>query len=264
MKTSPAKLGYATLLVAVVALAAMVHAVASSPPTVFHACLTPGGTLAQVSITSAPACPGGTVAVSWNEPATAAGGGLSGTQEFAANASFTVPAGVQHVMVEAWGGGGGGGTPLQFPDCVSAGGGGGGGYVRAVIAVTPGESLGIVVGAGGAPGAAGGASAVNRGSTALLSAGGGGGATTNGGAGGTVSSASGILRAGNAGGSGQVDFMCQFGPGNPPSTPTGTPGPAIQGSVGLPSGGSAGGAGAGFADNFVAGAGGAGEVILTW
>jgi len=156
-----------------------------------------------------------------------------------------VPDGVPHVMVEAWGGGGGG-------------------YLRTVIAVTPGEALGIVTGNGGAPRTAGTASAVMRGTSAVVSAGAGAGASTTGGAGGLVVSAGGIVRNGNPGGDGSVDFMCQFGPGNPPTTPPGNGGAAIQGSVGTVGGGSAGGQGAGFVNGLVPQPGAPGEVILTW
>ena len=65
--------------------------------------------------------------------------------------TFTVPAGVTAVLVEAWGAGGGGGWPpinnLQF--AFNGGGGGGGAYVRAVIPVSPGDTYNIVVGEGG-------------------------------------------------------------------------------------------------------------------
>src|SRR5713226_2612286 len=68
---------------------------------------------------SPPTCPPGSTAVTWNQPK-AGGGGLSGLREFTANGSFVAPAGVTHVVVEAWGGGGvqtrrraGGHRPLQ-------------------------------------------------------------------------------------------------------------------------------------------------------
>jgi hypothetical protein len=127
------------------------------------------------------------------------------------------------------------------------------------------ESLNIGVGSGGAPGAAGGPSVVMRGSTTLVSAGGGAGAAiTAGGAGGQVLSAGGIVRTGNAGGSGSFDFMCNMGPGNPPSTPPGKPGGPIQGSV-IPLGSGTGGQGERFFSNATPPQPGqAGELILTW
>jgi len=92
-------------------------------------------------------------------PAGSGGGGFSGIQEFTASSSFTVPAGVTHLLVEMWGGGGGGGGSLEAPGGgpgVAVGSGGGAGaYSRAVVAVTPEATYNIVVGAGGAAGSDG-------------------------------------------------------------------------------------------------------------
>lgn len=60
--------------------------------------------------------------------------------------SFTVPAGVTEIMVEAWGGGSGGVTG----NVDRAYGGSSGGYVRTVQTVTPGAVLSYSVGAGSA------------------------------------------------------------------------------------------------------------------
>ena len=59
--------------------------------------------------------------------------------------TFTVPAGITKVWVEAWGGGGGGSWYS---------GGGGGGYVSAFFAVTPAASISYSVGGGGSSGSA--------------------------------------------------------------------------------------------------------------
>jgi hypothetical protein len=60
---------------------------------------------------------------------------------------FTVPEGVTRLHVELWGaGGGGGGGSVAF----EGGGGNGGAYVRAIVAVYPGEKYRVMVGAGGA------------------------------------------------------------------------------------------------------------------
>ena len=60
---------------------------------------------------------------------------------FTANSNWTVPAGVDNIMVEAWGGGGGGAL---------GGGGASGVYIRIVNrSVTPGNSIGIIVGTAG-------------------------------------------------------------------------------------------------------------------
>ena len=74
--------------------------------------------------------------------------------------TWTVPACVTSITVQAWAGGGGGGAAWSRFDpagnsitsdeiCTSAGGGGGGGFVQRVYAVTPGQVYTITVGAGG-------------------------------------------------------------------------------------------------------------------
>lgn len=60
---------------------------------------------------------------------------------FTQNGSFTVPAGVTRIMVEAWGAGGGGS---------SGGGGGAGMYLQSIQTVTPGQVLTVTTGTGGA------------------------------------------------------------------------------------------------------------------
>jgi hypothetical protein len=122
--------------------------------------------------------------------------------------TFTVPAGVYSISAVCVGGGGGGGGS---EDDDETGGGGGGGALayQASIAVTPGESLTVVVGAAGAAGAggggnggAGGQSRISRGGTNLVAANGGNGGVHRGagGTGGTV--ATGTGGAGGAGGAG--------------------------------------------------------------
>jgi hypothetical protein len=70
-----------------------------------------------------------------------------------ASGSWTVPAGVAKVVIEAWAGGGGGGSAQVNvgPGCLSGGGGGQGGYGRALLAVAAGDVLTITIGTGGAP-----------------------------------------------------------------------------------------------------------------
>lgn len=53
---------------------------------------------------------------------------------------WTIPAGINKILVELWGAGGGGGPE---------GGGGGGGYVKAQIIVVPGKQYSITIGQGG-------------------------------------------------------------------------------------------------------------------
>jgi hypothetical protein len=85
------------------------------------------------------------------EPGPAGPGGVRGFQEFMFSPfgaePFVVPDGVEHMLVELWGGGGGGAA-----DANGAGGegGGGGGYARFVVSVVPGDVWMITVGQGGA------------------------------------------------------------------------------------------------------------------
>ncbi|MCC5886871.1 MAG: DUF2341 domain-containing protein [Gammaproteobacteria bacterium] len=152
----------------------------------------------------------------------------------AGSGTFTPPSGVTSVRYLVVGGGGGGGG-ITNVNAAGAGGGGAGGYRAGnSLAVTPGDTLNVVVGAGGVPGVGGvsnGGSGGNSQLGTLIAAGGGGGATLGlnqgvpGGSGGGG-------RLGQAGGSGNV----------PPVTP---------------SQGNAGGAGDGATVN-TAGAGGGG------
>lgn len=128
--------------------------------------------------------------------------------------TFSVPDGVTEIQVKLWGAGGSG-TGASGPAGTSPKTyGGGGGFIKAKLAVTPGESLTIITGGGGTPsggeGASGGGrSAVRRGATELLTAGAGGGGArpdgtnTNdfgGGAGGGLTGQDGGLPNGGKGG----------------------------------------------------------------
>jgi hypothetical protein len=104
-----------------------------------------------------PAGPAGPVG-----PPGAGTGGFNGVQEFTTSGTFTVPAGITHILVEMWGAGGGGGgggagvaVGPYFFEGAAGGGAGGGGYTLAVISVTPGSVYTISVGAGGAGGQGG-------------------------------------------------------------------------------------------------------------
>ena len=68
------------------------------------------------------------------------------TATFSSSGTFTIPAGVTSLTVQAWGGGGCSGNNT---DGRGRGGGGGGAYTGGTIAVTPGAVLNITVGAGG-------------------------------------------------------------------------------------------------------------------
>lgn len=70
------------------------------------------------------------------------------TVTFNASGTWTAPAGVTSVTVEAWGGGGAGGGQNLGSD--GGGGGGGGAYSKVVsLPVTPGNNYTVTVGAGG-------------------------------------------------------------------------------------------------------------------
>ncbi len=113
---------------------------------------------------------------------------FSNMQVFDNSGSWTVPAGVTEIIVEAWGGGAGGTRGYVTDGAVPFGtsgyvwpGGGSAGYGKEIITVTPGEILTITVGNGGFAGSSlydlgllGQPSAVSRGSTNLIVANGGG------------------------------------------------------------------------------------------
>lgn len=96
--------------------------------------------------------------------------GLTFLKEFTSSGTIAIPSNVDHVMVEMWGaGGGGGGGGSSTGTTVGGGGGGGGGgaYIRAVVAVTPGKTLQILIGKGGTGGAAD-TSGIDGGDTAIV------------------------------------------------------------------------------------------------
>ena len=76
-----------------------------------------------------------------------------GTQTFTSNGIFTVPAGVTKILVTACGGGAGGGGAGW--ECTGAGGNGGACIIREPFSVTPGQTIGIIIGIGGAGGSNG-------------------------------------------------------------------------------------------------------------
>ena len=181
------------------------------------------------------------------------------TNTTAGTGTWTCPAGVTLITVQAWGGGGAGGgsTSTSYNE---GGGGAGGSYVYTTLSVSAGTTYNFTVGAGGtaASGAAGGAGGTSYfGNTtagsptgATVSANGGGGGTAGVGAG-----SSGTRLGGFAGGTCSIT-------GNLPSSPlldiAGTSGAAsVSGGTGVGTSG-AGGAGANSG-----GAGGAGLVYVS-
>lgn len=151
-------------------------------------CVTPSGTAGakDIVLTNA-ASQSATLASSYTYTASSSVATFTNT---GADQNFVVPAGVTSIQIKAWGAGGtvtGSGT----------GQGGGGAYATGTLAVTPGETLKIIVGGhngyGGGDQSGGGRSAVRRSTTELITAGGGGGGSfgtnTNGGAAGDASTA---------------------------------------------------------------------------
>ncbi len=158
------------------------------------------------------------------------------TQTFTLSGSFTVPAGVTSIYVEAWGAGGAGGSAVgnATPQYRAvAGGGGGGAFVSGTIVVTPGQVINYTVapntgenttsgilnggnstfGTVTAPGGFGGVS-VNASGGNIGGAGGAGGTgTKNGGNGGSSVSYSGGTSGRSAGGGGGAGTTADGGNG---------------------------------------------------
>ncbi len=110
----------------------------------------------------------------------AAGGGDLYSQDFTSSGTFSVPSGVDKVLVLAVGGGGAGGGCLSGGGTYQVGGGGGGGQIKfEPVAVTAGGSVTVTIGAGGTGGTGRGASGGSTTFGALLTAlGGDGGGDT--------------------------------------------------------------------------------------
>ncbi len=118
---------------------------------------------------------------------------FSQTQTFNSSGTFTIPAGVTSITVEAWGAGGRGG--LRTSGNPTLAGGGGGAYSRSVLTVTPGATYTVTVGAGSTSTSAGGDSWFRT--TGTLLAKGGGSVSNNSntsGSGGAASSGVGTIK----------------------------------------------------------------------
>jgi len=158
------------------------------------------------------------------------------SQTFTTSGTFTVPAGVSGITVEAWGAGGGGSDVTR--KWIRGGGGGGGAYARSIIAVSPGETYVISVGQGGAADTDGGNSSFN--STMVVAAGGEGAEhdSKNPGTGGSVENSIGTIRyAGGNGGLGGTKFSGGGGGGAGSSEAGGDADPRYGGSGGSQNGG---------------------------
>lgn len=163
------------------------------------------------------------------------------SQIFTTSGSFTVPAGVTQITVEAWGGGGRGGTRTTKDE---GGGGGGGAYARSVITVIPENTYTVTVGSGSTTTAAGGDSwFINN--TTILAKGGNSvpDNNSNGAAGGSETSSIGGVK--YAGGNGS-NVVSSNGGGGGSSAGTGANGTNATNSTGAtaPTGGGNGGNGA--------------------
>lgn len=110
------------------------------------------------------------------------------SQTFNSSGTFTVPAGVSSLTVQAWGGGGAGGGSTS--DGNSGAGGASGGYSNGILAVTSGASIPYVVGVGGNGSTENGTSGGNS-SFLTITANGGNGGSANGGSFGSGGTASG-------------------------------------------------------------------------
>jgi hypothetical protein len=207
-------------------------------------------------------------------------------QTFTSSSTFTVPAGVTSVTVEAWGGGGAGGSRSALAG--ASGGGGGGGYARSTIVVTAGNTYTVTVGTGSTTAAAGGDSwfvnnttilakggnsVPNNGSTGatggssgacigtLVLSGGAGSNGVSGTGGGGGGSSSGTAVNGATAVNSTVGATAPSGGGNGGNGKTGGGGPGGAGSF---SGGGGGGAYTTGNGTQAAGAGANGQVILSW
>lgn len=217
--------------------------------------------------------------------------GVAGTNTYNSNSTFTVPAGVTQITVDAWGGGGGGAASTGN---TSGGGGGGGGFARATFSVTPGQDYTITIGGGGTAGNPGGLTQVSGNGYDIRATGGGSSTTEVAGTGGSGSFISGTFistqsrvggsggagldgggppnNRGGGGGGGSPTFSANGGPGGNGTTAAGgaggtgqaTGGTGGRGSVNATAGGApgAGGGGKGVSSN--SGTGGTGRVIVTF
>lgn len=220
-------------------------------------------------------------------------------QTFNSTGTWTCPAGVTSIDVEAWGAGGAGGGNTANTD--GSGGGGGGAYSKSTIAVTPGTTYTVTVGTGGIGsfinGTAGGDSWFNTTGTLLAKGGNGGisGTLVSGAAGGNGgSAASGVGTTKFSGGNGGYGRNNNTGRGGPGGSSAGTAANGTSGpnpwstliAAAAPAGGGIGGNGGDSVNNGIsaaavgAGGGGSGDgnsstdviggngangrVILTW
>lgn len=177
------------------------------------------------------------------------------TQTFTSSGTFNVPAGVNKVTVEAWGGGGaGGGVNASNTQNRGGGGGAGGSYTKTTnVTVTPLGTVTVTIGAGGV-----GATAANGGAGGTTTFGSGSPVTAIGGSGGTLGQNTASSGAG-AGITTGTNFNGGAGgtaPGDATNATAGGGGGGGAGSTGSGSAGSGSSAGAGGSGGGGAGAAG--------
>lgn len=183
--------------------------------------------------------------------------------------NFTVPAGTTSISAVCIGGGGGGGGGDGGRGETNSGGGGGGLSYATSIAVTPGETLTVVVGSGGNSGAGndggnGGTTTLSRGATTLLSGGGGTGGRNQNNGNGTGGASGGTARTGGGsggnGGTGSNNAGGTGGGGAGGYSGNGGAGGAynVTGTAGAGGGGGGGGGFSGTSSNTAGGGGGVG------
>jgi hypothetical protein len=197
-------------------------------------------------------------------------GFASGVQTFTASGSFTVPAGVTQIEVEAWGGGAG---SYASTSGNPAGGAGAGGYARKrITGLAPGQVIAVTVGAGGSAGATG--TAPTPGTASSF----GGFITANGGLLNPIATLAVPLHGGIGGAASGGDINIQGGDGNWGFANNGGMGGnapngggvrnagGVAGNPGAFPGGGASGAGTGANSTtaFPGAAGGAGFVVVRW
>ena len=189
--------------------------------------------------------------------ATTGWGQTTNTFTTAGSSNWTCPAGVTSVTVECWGGGGSGGASINgggSPNRSGAGGGGGGAYSSsAAVTVIPGNTYAIVVGAGGPSGSSstsGGDSSFNT--STVIAKGGAAGSSVNGsglagsaGSGGLASASTGTTKYSGGNGAAGTTTSTAYGGGGGSSAGTAVAGNNASTTTAgtAPAGGAAGGAG---------------------
>jgi hypothetical protein len=215
------------------------------------------------------------------------------TNTFTTSSSWTAPAGVTSIQVEAWGAGGAGGNGGSS-NKNAGGGGGGGGYSKLTsISVTPGNVYTITVGTGGtvsgtvgANGGNGNASTATFGSTTITANGGNGGSGHTNGATGGNGGAGNLFAGGNGANGNSTSGVAGGGGEGAGTTANGGNASGCTGGSGTDGGNGAsysdcvggnsgsgtsattasgyGGGGSGSVKNFAAGGGAAGAIKITF